>query len=84
MKSARRKPRDPDLRPEYDFRKGRRVRGKYADRVPHNVIVVTLAPDVARIFPDAAAANAALRVLADIVKRSHAASSPPRRASPQR
>ena len=49
------------MRPEYDFRGG--VRGKYAARYPQGSIVVTLAPDVAAVYPSANAANAALRKL---------------------
>jgi len=55
---------DPDrdtMRPEYDFSKG--TRGKYASRYPHGSIVVTLDPDVAAVFPSAAAAGDALRQL---------------------
>ena len=63
--------RDPDeLLPEYDsqlIREG--VRGKYAERYAAGTTVVVLEPDVAAAFPDAAAVNAALRALLDIVRR---------------
>jgi len=49
------------MRPEYDMSGG--VRGKYADRFPRDVVMVTLAPDVAAAFPDADSVNEALRVL---------------------
>jgi hypothetical protein len=52
---------DDDMRDEYDFSNA--VRGKYADRFPKDVVMVTLAPDVAEAFPDANAVNEALRVL---------------------
>ena len=53
-----------ELRPEYteaDLKN--RVRGKYADRFAPLPPTVTLEPDVAAAFPDAAAVNAALRSL---------------------
>lgn len=49
------------MRREYDFSGG--VRGKYAARYPRGSVVVTLAPDVAAVYPSAGAANAALRKL---------------------
>jgi hypothetical protein len=50
-----------DLRPEYDFSGG--VRGKYAGRFSSDTVMVTLAPDVAAVFPDAESVNEALRLL---------------------
>jgi hypothetical protein len=47
------------MRPHYDFRGG--VRGKYASRYRAGTNVVVLDPDVAAVFPDAAAVNRALR-----------------------
>lgn len=59
-----------ELRPEYDFSGG--VRGKYAERYARGTNLVVLDPDVAEIFPDAAAVNQALRALASIIKdRAH-------------
>jgi hypothetical protein len=55
------------MRPEYDMRGG--VRGKYVKRFPQDVIMVTLAPDVAAAFPDADAVNEALRVLIKAAKK---------------
>ena len=55
------------MRPEYDFSGG--VRGKYVDRFPKDVVMVTLAPDVAEAFPDAASVNEALRVLIKAAKK---------------
>jgi len=73
MKKAKRKPasrvakRDnlatDDVLPHYDFSAG--VRGKYVARYREGTNVVLLDPDVAKRFPDAAAVNRALRVLAD-------------------
>lgn len=54
-------------RPEYDFRDG--VRGKYVKRFPSDVVMVTLAPDVATAFPDADSVNEALRVLLKAAKK---------------
>jgi hypothetical protein len=55
------------MRPEYDMSGG--VRGKYADRFLQDVVMVTLAPDVAAAFPDANSVNEALRVLLKAAKR---------------
>jgi len=58
---------DDDMRDEYDFSNA--VRGKYADRFPKDVVMVTLAPDVAATFPDANSVNEALRVLIKAAKK---------------
>jgi hypothetical protein len=60
-----------ELRPEYkrsDF--GVLVRGKYSERLRTKSNVVVLAPEVADLFPNAEAVNAALRSLAEIAKRA--------------
>jgi len=54
------------MRTEYDMSGG--VRGKYANRFPKDVVMVTLAPDVAKAFPDADAVNQALRILIKAAK----------------
>ena len=62
-----------ELRPEYkrsDF--GTLVRGKYVDRLRASSNVVVLDPEIADLFPNAAAVNAALRSLAEIAKRAGA------------
>ena len=56
------------MRAEYDFSNA--VRGKYADRFPQDVVMVTLAPDVAAAFPDADSVNEALRVLIKAAKEA--------------
>ncbi len=57
---VRRKPTEPDPADfEYDFRRG--VRGKYVERYRAACITVRIEPDVAQVFPDAEAVNAALR-----------------------
>jgi hypothetical protein len=46
------------------------VRGKYIERLRASSNVVVLDPDVADLFPNAAAVNSALRSLAKIAKRA--------------
>ena len=65
MKKATKTRRDPDMLNEYDFSKG--VRGKYAKRFAKGSNVVVLSPDVAKVFPDSASVNEALRALIKIV-----------------
>ena len=60
-----------ELRPEYkrsDF--GPLVRGKYAERLRTSSNVVVIAPELARLFPNAPAVNAALRSLAEVAARA--------------
>jgi len=56
-----------EMREEYDFSGG--VRGKYVKRFPTDVVMITLAPDVAAAFPDAESVNEALRVLIKAAKK---------------
>jgi len=75
MKKAK-KVANSELRPAYqrsDF--PALVRGKYAARLRGSSNVVVLEPELASVFPNAAAANAALRSLVEIARR---AGSPPR------
>ena len=70
MRKAK-KPAADELRSEYtrsDF--GALVRGKYIKRLQTSSNVVVLDPEVADMFPNAAAVNAALRPLAQIAKRA--------------
>ena len=70
MKKAKKLAAD-ELRSEYkrsDF--GDLVRGKYINRLQTSSNVVVLDPEVAELFPNAAAVNAALRSLAEISKRT--------------
>ena len=65
------KPAADELRSEYkrsDF--GTLVRGKYVKRLQASSNVVVLDPEVADLFPNGAAVNAALRSLAEIAKRA--------------
>ena len=59
---------DPTWRYASDF--GVLVRGKYTARLQASSNVVLLDPDVAELFPNAAAVNAALRSLAEIARRA--------------
>ena len=53
-----------DLRPEYRFDYSKAVRGKYYKRIlEEGANVVILEPDVAKVFPDSASVNNALRVV---------------------
>ena len=46
------------------------VRGKYSERLRAASNVVVIDPEVAELFPNAAAVNTALRSLAEIAKRA--------------
>ncbi len=75
-KATKRTPRvgPHDILPEYDFSKGRR--NPYAARMAAGSHIIVLEPDVAAVFPDAAAVNGALRALAGIIRqRRHRTSS---------
>jgi hypothetical protein len=66
-------PKADDLRDEYDFTADDLravVFGKYAARYAKGTNLVPLDPDVAKVFPDAASVNRALRALAEIIKES--------------
>jgi hypothetical protein len=67
MKKAAPKSAEADIRREYDFSGG--VRGKYAIRYAQGSNVIVIAPDVAKVFPDAEAVNSSLRALAGIIRR---------------
>ena len=54
-------------RREYDFKGG--VRGKYAARYARGSNVVVLSPEVAKVFPDSASANRALRAFVEMVEK---------------
>ncbi|MBI5073911.1 MAG: hypothetical protein HZB62_01885 [Nitrospirae bacterium] len=58
-----------ELRPEYNFDYSKAVRGKYYKRIlEEGANVAMLEPDVAKVFVDSAAVNAALRSLLDLTK----------------
>ena len=56
---------DADMLDQYDFSEG--VRGKYAERYHDGKNLISLDPDVAKVFPDAKTVNDALRALAKII-----------------
>ena len=60
--------RGDELRGEYDFSHG--VRGKYAARYSEGANVVILDPDIAKVFPDSAAVNKALRALVEVANQT--------------
>lgn len=59
---------EDDLRPEYDFHSLRVVARGPGRRKPEEV-TVSLAPDVAQVFPDSQAVNEALRFLMRITEK---------------
>jgi len=62
-----------ELRSDYqrsDF--GKLIRGKYVERLHVSSNIVILDPEIASLFPNSAAVNAALRSLAEIAKRAKA------------
>jgi len=59
---------DPEMLDEYDFRGGRR--GVYAEQYAQRTNLVALSPDIAAVFPDSEAVNAALRTLVRAARRS--------------
>jgi hypothetical protein len=68
MKKATKSNSDDEMLPEYDFSEG--VRGKYAKRYAEGTNVVLLAPDVARVFKNSDAVNAALRGLIELAGKT--------------
>ena len=61
---------EEDLRPEYDFTKlGKPIRGKHAAQFREGTNLVLLEPDVAKVFPNDASVNEALRFLIRIAEQ---------------
>ena len=52
---------------EYDFSQG--IRGKYAKRYAEGGNVVVISPELAKMFPNSEAVNAALRALVALSRR---------------
>jgi hypothetical protein len=71
MKKAPEQRDESEMRAEYDFSRG--ARGKFARRYAQGANVIVLEPDVAKVFPNAAAVNDSLRALAGIIRRQHKA-----------
>ena len=66
MKKELASKRGDELRPEYDLSRLKGgVRGKYYRRASAATNLLLIDPDLASLFPDSAAVNRALRVLAD-------------------
>ena len=63
-----------DMLPEYDFSQG--VRGKHYEAYKAGTNVVLLEPDIARVFPDSASVNRALRLLVHLAKESASPTKP--------
>lgn len=86
MRKELAKRRSDDLRPEYDLARLKGgVRGKYYKQATAGTNLVLLEPDVARIFPDSASVNRALRLLQEVAtkssKRTRSSSNAKRRAT---
>ena len=80
MKKASAAKRRDELRREYDLsRLSNGVRGKYYRRAVQGTNLVLIEPDLADLFPDSAAVNRALRVLAEAART---ATVPNRRRAP--
>ena len=62
----KRGPDEDTMREEYDFSSG--VRGKHHEAYRRGTNVILLDPDVAEVFRDSAAVNAALRALAQVAR----------------
>lgn len=70
MKTSEIKRLKDTMRPEYEMQGG--VRGKYVGRFKKEVVMVSLAPDVAAAFPDADAVNEALRIILKAARKAAA------------
>ena len=68
MKKANNSQKQSEMRSEYDFRGG--IRGRYTKQYAKGTNLVLLAPDIAEVFPDAAAVNGALRLLLKAAQKS--------------
>lgn len=79
MKKAATRRQADDLRPEYDLSKlGPPVRGKYYRQAIAGSNLILIEPELARVFPDSASVNRALRML---VKTAKASATPRRRTT---
>ena len=59
---------EDDMPAEIDFSGGER--GRFARRFAEGTNLIPLAPDVMEVFPDAESVNKALRLMAQIAKRT--------------
>ncbi|HEV7843711.1 MAG TPA: hypothetical protein VGO69_08425 [Pyrinomonadaceae bacterium] len=67
LMSKRQNKEEVEMLEEYDFSRG--VVGKYAQQYADGTNIVLLDPDVAKIFPDSASVNQALRAIAQIIEQ---------------
>ena len=63
---------DDDLLPEYELDYSKARPNRFATQTDKAPLTIELAPDVAEMFPDAAAVNEALRFLIRMTKNSTA------------
>jgi hypothetical protein len=63
---------EDDLRPEYDFHALRVVARGPGRQKAADAVTISLAPDVAAVFPDAESVNEALRFLMRITEKEMA------------
>jgi hypothetical protein len=85
MRKASSKAMKDDLQPEYDLTKLKGgVRGKYYQRARAGTNLVLVDPELAKVFPDAASVNQALRVLRDAAGATAGRSKRSRRGAARR
>jgi hypothetical protein len=71
MRKASSREEKDDLRFEYDLTKLKKVgRGKYYKQAMAGTNLVLVDPDLAKVFPDSASVNRALRILCDAADKS--------------
>lgn len=85
MRKAFSKAMKDDLRPEYDLTKLKGgVRGKYYQQAMAGTNLVLVDPELAKVFPDSASVNRALRVLRDAAGKTAKLSRRSRKGSAHR
>ena len=66
-----------EMLPEYDFSRLKGgVRGKYSRRATTGTNLVSIEPDLLKLFPDSEAVNRALRLLAETARSATASKRP--------
>ena len=66
-RTTKRKVKEPEMRPEYDF--SHAVRGVTAARYAQGANVVVIDPAVLDVFPNGTSVNEALRALAPVIRQ---------------
>ncbi|MDH5640003.1 MAG: hypothetical protein OEY28_01810 [Nitrospira sp.] len=85
MRKASSKAMTDDLRPEYDLKKLKGgVRGKYYQQAMAGTNLVLIDPELAKVFPDSASVNRALRALCDVAGKTAKLSRRSLKGSPHR